>query len=166
MPARLASVGCLNRFRLSVFHDLLPAPESIVPGFAFGAGSFWLFHFWPSLVKEGILRAEPRAERGSEKPLDDAHCSRYRRFMADGKGCTCMAYGPHECACDADWTPQEIYDLRAVVVASVEAISKAMPYVTSLAAKNSAKGDEAMSVMSHMMRALDMAARLNGSPKQ
>lgn len=35
--------------------------------------------------------------------------------MADGQGCTCYAYGPSECACAADWTPQEIYDLRAEV---------------------------------------------------
>ncbi len=32
--------------------------------------------------------------------------------MADGKGCVCLAYSSSECACDADWTPQEIYDLR------------------------------------------------------
>ena len=33
--------------------------------------------------------------------------------MADGKGCKCAAYSENECACDADWTPQEVYDLRA-----------------------------------------------------
>ena len=33
--------------------------------------------------------------------------------MADGKGCKCAAYSESECACDADWTPQEVYDLRA-----------------------------------------------------
>ena len=35
--------------------------------------------------------------------------------MADGKGCVCHAYGECECACGADWTPQEVYDLRAEV---------------------------------------------------
>lgn len=30
----------------------------------------------------------------------------------DGKDCTCMAYGERECACDADWTPAEVYLLR------------------------------------------------------
>lgn len=30
-----------------------------------------------------------------------AHC--------DGNDCHCMAYGPRECACDADWTPAEVY---------------------------------------------------------
>jgi hypothetical protein len=33
--------------------------------------------------------------------------------MADGKGCKCAAYSESECGCDADWTPQEVYDLRA-----------------------------------------------------
>jgi hypothetical protein len=32
--------------------------------------------------------------------------------MADGKGCTCGAYDQSECGCAADWTPQEVYDLR------------------------------------------------------
>jgi len=35
--------------------------------------------------------------------------------MADGKGCKCAAYSKSECACDADWTPQEVYDLRAEI---------------------------------------------------
>lgn len=35
--------------------------------------------------------------------------------MADGIGCTCFASYQGECACDADWTPQEVYDLRAKV---------------------------------------------------
>ena len=33
--------------------------------------------------------------------------------MADGIGCTCHAYSENECGCGVDWTPQEIYDLRA-----------------------------------------------------
>lgn len=36
--------------------------------------------------------------------------------MADGKGCTCNAVCDSECCCGADWTPQEVYDLRAEVV--------------------------------------------------
>ena len=32
--------------------------------------------------------------------------------MADGKGCKCAAHSEAECGCDADWTPQEVYDLR------------------------------------------------------
>ena len=34
--------------------------------------------------------------------------------MADGKGCECNASSEGECACkNVDWTPQEVYDLRA-----------------------------------------------------
>lgn len=33
--------------------------------------------------------------------------------MADGKGCKCAAHSESECGCDADWTPQAVYDLRA-----------------------------------------------------
>jgi hypothetical protein len=36
--------------------------------------------------------------------------------MADGKGCKCAAYDESECACDADWTPQELIDARAEIV--------------------------------------------------
>jgi hypothetical protein len=32
--------------------------------------------------------------------------------MADGKDCKCAAYDESECACDADWTPQELVDAR------------------------------------------------------
>jgi hypothetical protein len=35
--------------------------------------------------------------------------------MADGKGCKCAAYDESECACDADWTPQELVDARAEI---------------------------------------------------
>ena len=33
--------------------------------------------------------------------------------MSNGQGCTCNAWAANECACGADWTPQEVYDLRA-----------------------------------------------------
>lgn len=35
--------------------------------------------------------------------------------MADGKGCTCHAKWIGECACGADWTPQELINLRGEV---------------------------------------------------
>lgn len=35
--------------------------------------------------------------------------------MADGNGCICMAYSESECACDADWTPQIVYDQQAEI---------------------------------------------------
>jgi len=52
--------------------------------------------------------------------------------MADGKGCRCAAHSESECGCDADWTPQEVYDLRAKIArlrltdAEREAIEKAI----------------------------------------
>ena len=33
--------------------------------------------------------------------------------MSNGQDCTCNALVANECACGADWTPQEVYDLRA-----------------------------------------------------
>ena len=33
--------------------------------------------------------------------------------MSNGQGCTCNAWAANECACGADWSPQEVYDLRA-----------------------------------------------------
>lgn len=44
--------------------------------------------------------------------------------MADGKGCKCGAYDQSECGCDADWTPQEVYDLRAENAQLKEAIRR------------------------------------------
>ena len=44
--------------------------------------------------------------------------------MADGKGCKCAAYSESECACDVDWTPQEVYDLREKVQRLEEAIRR------------------------------------------
>jgi len=35
--------------------------------------------------------------------------------MIDGGDCTCAAWHESECACDADWTTQEVYDLREEV---------------------------------------------------
>jgi hypothetical protein len=33
----------------------------------------------------------------------------------DGIDCICAARSEYECACDADWTTQEVYDLREEV---------------------------------------------------
>ena len=33
--------------------------------------------------------------------------------MSDGIDCKCAAHNESECGCGADWTPQEVYDLRA-----------------------------------------------------
>jgi len=37
--------------------------------------------------------------------------------MSNGEGCICNAYGECECACDADWTDQRVYDLQDEVSA-------------------------------------------------
>jgi len=34
---------------------------------------------------------------------------------SDGKQCECGAFYKKECACPADWTPQEIYKLSRLV---------------------------------------------------
>lgn len=31
----------------------------------------------------------------------------------EGQGCKCYAYNSSECGCGVDWTPKEIYELRA-----------------------------------------------------
>ena len=36
---------------------------------------------------------------------------------ADGKDCRCCAYAYNECACGCDWTPSEVYELRAALAA-------------------------------------------------
>jgi len=33
-----------------------------------------------------------------------------------GKGCLCHAHSESECACDVDWTPKEVYELKATIV--------------------------------------------------
>ena len=35
--------------------------------------------------------------------------------MADGMDCTSAAWSENECCCGADWTTQEVYDLRSCV---------------------------------------------------
>ena len=42
----------------------------------------------------------------------------------DGYGCECGARGYFECCCpDADWTPSEVYELRAEVNALLAGIA-------------------------------------------
>jgi hypothetical protein len=45
--------------------------------------------------------------------------------MADGEGCKCNAHCEHECACDADWTTKEVYDLRADLAQRTADVAKA-----------------------------------------
>jgi hypothetical protein len=44
--------------------------------------------------------------------------------MADGKGCKCATYDESECACDADWTPQELIDARAEIACLRDALDE------------------------------------------
>ena len=32
-----------------------------------------------------------------------------------GQGCKCHAHSEAECGCDVDWTPREVYELRATI---------------------------------------------------
>jgi hypothetical protein len=59
--------------------------------------------------------------------------------MADGKECKCAAYSESECGCDADWTPQEVYDLRAenerlrITLTERRAVGRAIDWLLLLA---------------------------------
>ena len=51
------------------------------------------------------------------------------RETCDGKGCICAAYDRCECACDADWTPKEVYELTEALIsaqAEIASLKKAM----------------------------------------
>lgn len=48
------------------------------------------------------MTIDPNREALQDKLL---HC--------DGRDCTCHAYGSSECACDADWTPAQVYKLQS-----------------------------------------------------
>ena len=36
-------------------------------------------------------------------------------YKGNGRECHCAAHSENECACGADWTPDEVYELRARV---------------------------------------------------
>ena len=40
------------------------------------------------------------------------HDSKTADEYYEGKGCNCFARNQDECACDADWTPKELVELR------------------------------------------------------
>lgn len=48
--------------------------------------------------------------------------------MTDGAGCRCNAWNVSECACDADWTPKEVVELRGKVKMLVEALDAIAKY--------------------------------------
>jgi hypothetical protein len=81
--------------------------------------------------------------------------------MADGKGCKCAAYSEAECGCDADWTPQEVYDLRAEMERLVAEVTVA--WVRSGAQPPSPGGSPAKSI-ARMANAMSAECiRLRGS---
>ena len=45
------------------------------------------------------------------------------RESCDGKGCICAAHDQCECACDADWTPREVYELTEALISAQEEIA-------------------------------------------
>ena len=47
-----------------------------------------------------------------------ADLTRKETTMSDtpGKGCMCHAHSESECGCDVDWTPKEVYELKATIV--------------------------------------------------
>lgn len=47
-------------------------------------------------------------------------------YKGNGRECHCAAYSENECACGADWTPDEVYELRARVKELVNAIDNEM----------------------------------------
>jgi hypothetical protein len=45
------------------------------------------------------------------------------RETCDGQGCVCAAHDQCECACDADWTPKEAYELIEALIAARDEIA-------------------------------------------
>ena len=47
--------------------------------------------------------------------MDDTRTLDEQLAHCDGRDCQCAAFGSCECGCDADWTPAEVYRLRAEI---------------------------------------------------
>ena len=45
-----------------------------------------------------------------------------------GGGCLCHAHSESECACDEDWTPREVYELREQRDRLAEALERILSY--------------------------------------
>lgn len=45
--------------------------------------------------------------------MDDTRTLEEQLAHCDGRDCECLARSSGECGCDADWTPAEVYRLRA-----------------------------------------------------
>jgi hypothetical protein len=64
--------------------------------------------------------------------------------MSDGKGCQCNAHCEHECCCDADWTPKEVYDLRAEVAKATAERDALAAEVAALTTANASLAGDAV----------------------
>ena len=69
--------------------------------------------------------------------------------MSDGKECTCATRSAYECYCEADWTPEEVYKLRAENAELREEIAewkcdvqRRDDYMTELEAENAALAEQ------------------------
>jgi len=70
----------------------------------------------------------------------------------DGKGCECFARCEADCACDADWTPEEVIRLRADIERHIAIASEHATEVERLRAELAvARADLAVSV-DHLSR--------------
>ena len=45
-----------------------------------------------------------------------------------GEGCLCHAHSESECACDVDWTPREVYELREQRDRLAKALERILSY--------------------------------------
>ena len=60
-----------------------------------------------------------------------------------GQDCKCHAYSESECACDVDWTPTEVHELRAQLKAANETIKSIQFYIDRIVKDNSLSREEA-----------------------
>lgn len=82
--------------------------------------------------------------------------------MADGIGCKCFASYQGECACDADWTPSEVYELRANINALREALEvyANRDELGSGLAKNALSSTPAQSLAEHDNEVIERCAKV------
>lgn len=70
--------------------------------------------------------------------MTDAHPLEEQLAHCGGADCKCMAYYRTECACDADWTPAEVYRLRDEVARLQSALATHVDRVCELTSERDA----------------------------
>ena len=60
-----------------------------------------------------------------------------------GQDCMCHAYSESEFGCDADWTPSEVYELRAKLKAANETIKSIQFYIDRIVKDRSLSREDA-----------------------